>query len=116
MLTGMSSGKSEGSHSGPYGATVMTSFSWFSGNSESSRNCMANLLRKLGGRASGGLAPQGKLFVEDGHGKVAGVDADDARNLEHLDDLRACRARCERGPDVMSDRGGIQVRGRGIHA
>src|SRR5215469_16458121 len=40
MVTGRSSGKSPGSHSGPYGATVMTSFSWFSGKRESSRKCM----------------------------------------------------------------------------
>jgi hypothetical protein len=40
MVTGRSSGKSAGSHSGPYGAAVMASFSWFSGNRESSRKCM----------------------------------------------------------------------------
>src|SRR5262245_31690825 len=33
----MSSGKSRGSHSGPYGAAVITSFCWFSGNSAPSR-------------------------------------------------------------------------------
>jgi len=32
----MSSGKSEGSHSGPYGAAVITSFCWFSGQSDPS--------------------------------------------------------------------------------
>src|SRR5258708_37887939 len=40
MLTGMSS-ESDGSHSGPYGATWITSFSWFSGRSESSKKCMS---------------------------------------------------------------------------
>jgi hypothetical protein len=37
---GMSCGKSEGIHSGPYGAAVMTSLSWFSGNSDPSRKFM----------------------------------------------------------------------------
>ena len=40
MVTGMSSGKSEGIHSGPYGAAVMTSLSWFSGNRDPSRKFM----------------------------------------------------------------------------
>src|SRR3982751_284782 len=53
MVTGMSSGKSAGSHSGPYGAAVMTSFSWFSGNRESSRKCMAELLSERGSEGFG---------------------------------------------------------------
>src|SRR4030095_15706558 len=40
MVTAMSSGKSDGTHSGPYGEAVMTSFCWFSGNSAPSRKCM----------------------------------------------------------------------------
>ena len=48
MVSGRSSGKSSSSHSGPYGATVMTSFSWFSGNSESSWKCMVYSDRNCG--------------------------------------------------------------------
>jgi hypothetical protein len=40
MVSGMSSGKSAGIHSGPYGAAVITSFSWFSGKSEPSMKFM----------------------------------------------------------------------------
>ena len=40
MVTGMSSGKSAGIHSGPYGAAVITSFCWFSGKSEPSMKFM----------------------------------------------------------------------------
>src|SRR3954454_17999223 len=53
MVTGMSSGKSAGAHSGPYGAAVMTSFSWFSGNRESSRKCMVLLLSERGSEGFG---------------------------------------------------------------
>src|SRR5690348_1879690 len=47
----MSSGKSEGSHSGPYGAQVMTSLSWFSGKSDPSRKFMAVLDEDVGAAA-----------------------------------------------------------------
>src|SRR3954451_6040626 len=67
MVSGMSSGESAGSHSGPYGAAVMTSFSWFSGNRESSRKYT-------------GVVPFGE--GEDGS---EGLGADDSRAL-HLAD------------------------------
>src|SRR6478735_3856068 len=49
----MSSGKSDGIHSGPYGAAVMTSLSWFSGNSDPSRKFMAGSLKGWSRKSSG---------------------------------------------------------------
>src|SRR3954454_6896084 len=71
MVSGMSSGKSAGAHSGPYGAAVMTSFSWFSGNRESSRKCMGNgsfRVRESAGRGSesGEAGDSGALHLADG--------------------------------------------------
>src|SRR5262245_56615146 len=43
MVSGRSSRKSSGSHSGPYGAAVMTTGSWTSGKSASSWKCMGVL-------------------------------------------------------------------------
>src|SRR3954449_9111220 len=75
-VTGMSSGKSAGSHSGPYGAAVMTSGSWFSGSRASSWkymnfsfSCGFRRLRSLvpvdesGGR---GADDSGALHLSDG--------------------------------------------------
>src|SRR3954451_12444603 len=53
MVSGMSSGKSPVAPSGPYGAAVMTSFSWFSGNRESSRKGMVLLLSERGSEGFG---------------------------------------------------------------
>src|SRR3954469_19511014 len=45
--TGMSSGKSAGIHSGPYGAAVITSFCWFSGHNDPSMKFMCLLLIEM---------------------------------------------------------------------
>src|SRR6516164_3455675 len=68
MVTAMSSGKSAGSHSGAYGAAVMTSLSWFSGKRESSRKCMTGLsLIGLVADDRGALhLPDGWVVVLDG--------------------------------------------------
>src|SRR6267142_5273897 len=56
IVTGMSSGKSEGSHSGPYGAAVITSFCWFSGQRDPSVKFIScSSVWKAGKRASEGL-------------------------------------------------------------
>src|SRR4029453_6195736 len=110
----MSSGKSAGSHSGPYGATGMTSFSWFSGSSESSRNCMS--ISAVGrGPGSGRRAARRsrrKFLGKQRDAEVAGMDADRARELDHLEDLLAGRARCERHAHVLTHGRAEQV-GRG---
>src|SRR5690348_9487713 len=51
--TGMSSGKSAGIHSGPYGAAVITSFCWFSGHNDPSMKFMFMLLVRKWGRTCG---------------------------------------------------------------
>src|SRR3954466_14372939 len=57
METGMSSGKSAGIHSGPYGAAVMTSFCWFSGHKDPSMKFMYLLLSKCGFGEEGSVRP-----------------------------------------------------------
>src|SRR6516164_7175795 len=79
MVTAMSSGKSPGSHSGAYGAAVMTSFSWFSGKRESSRKCMAGLLIEC-------VVSGGEECGEKTRG-LEGLVADD-RGALHLPDVR----------------------------
>src|SRR5215831_13315194 len=67
MVRGMSSGKSPTSHSGAYGAAVMTSFSWFSGKRESSRKCMTRSPIEGGGGLAGLVADdRGALHLADG--------------------------------------------------
>src|SRR5437588_6222650 len=63
----MSSGKSEGIHSGPYGAAVMTSLSWFSGKSEPSRKFM---VCPCGGFGYGGGRRGSKRQVTDDAGAL----------------------------------------------
>src|SRR6516162_7614138 len=75
MLTAMSSGKSEGSHSGPYGAAVITSFSWFSGKSAPSRKFM--IVPFVGYGCKRGVAVRPVIPASEGRG------ADDAGAL-HL--------------------------------
>src|SRR5574340_494635 len=53
MVSGRSSRKSSISHSGPYGAAVMTSLSWFSGNSASSWKYMVMLRSVSSGKCCG---------------------------------------------------------------
>src|SRR4051795_2663969 len=78
IVSGISSGKSAGSHSGPYGAAVMTSFSWFSGKRESSRKYMGTSPFGMGGSESGGADDSRALHLADGgpvvlNGVVLGV-------------------------------------------
>src|SRR5215469_10635129 len=65
MVTAMSSGKSAGSHSGAYGAAVMTSFSWFSGKRESSRKCITGSPIGRGGWGGEGWAGLKGLVADD---------------------------------------------------
>src|SRR3954471_21228844 len=67
MVSGRSSGKSPISHSGPEGAAVMTSFSWFSGKRESSRKYMGSSPFERGdGSESGGADDSRALHLADG--------------------------------------------------
>src|SRR4029079_890436 len=99
MVTGMSSGKSEGTHSGPYGAAVMTSFSWFSGKRDPSRKFIQVSLRveSLCGSGwdgvSGCAALAGfELLEQDRAADAHAVKALHARELEDGGDLFARRA------------------------
>ena len=62
-------------------------------------------------RLPGGL----ELLDEDRHTDVAGVDAQRARQLEHLHELLACGPVPDRVAHVLADAGLEQVRGGGVH-
>src|SRR5688572_5196235 len=87
IVTGMSSGKSDGSHSGPYGAAVITSLGWFSGNNDPSRKFMGISVVMRGGGAVGSAVP------DKVNGKSTGHVADDSRAL-HLSMARRVIHHC----------------------
>ena len=106
----MSSGKSEGTHSGPYGAAVMTSLSWFSGNRDPSRKFMPFplVVRVMVIR----LRVRVQLLEEDRRAEAHAVQALQARELQHGGDLFLRGARLERALDVPAHAGRVHVRAR----
>src|SRR6185436_7931800 len=99
----MSSGKSEGIHSGPYGAAVMTSLSWFSGNRDPSRKFKA-LPLEVGVELKSGLKSRLRFdfFKQDRPTETHAVQPLQAGELQHRGDLRLRRAGLQRALDMAA--------------